>query len=492
MTTDAKFAQIFEHADKLPTLPGIAIRILEAVKKKSVGAGEIAEILSADPPLSAKVLKTVNSPYFGLNGSITSVGHAVSLLGIEKVKTLALSFSLVRKFNGERKDEFDYAAFWKDSLTHAVVCRSVAEKIMPSTAEDLFFLGLLSDIGALAINNFMPTQYSLVLKEKHDKSSSLFDSENRILGFSHAEVGSELIKRWGLPESFYYPILFHHKPQAIDSTEQKYSMITKTLHIAGLFSDLISLSDKATSLKTLEDNLTALDPGNGLKPEALAKQVFAKTSEIFPMFDIKYDDQRDYAQIVDEARETLIELSSGFITRTVSQEREIEDLKRQMTRDGLTRLLNFQAFQDMMDKEFYRAKRYGLPLALLLIDIDDFKKVNDTYGHLAGDEILRNVARTLNESLRESDIAARYGGEEFAVILTETGLDGAVVVAERVRVNVGGLTTEYEPHYISVTISIDVAGFVADFEGSRNEFVNRADKALYEAKNTGKNRCCVF
>ncbi len=203
MKGEMEFEAIFKKADKLPTLPGIAIKILETVKKEDVNVREVADVLSADPPLSAKVLKTVNSPYFGINREITSVGHAVGLLGIDTVKTLALSFSLVGGLKKKGKDEFDYAAFWKNSLTSAVVSRSVAHEILPASAEDLFFLGLLSDIGTLAINRCMPEQYSLVLKEKQDSSCSLHEAETRTLGFSHADIGAELIKRWGLPEYLF-------------------------------------------------------------------------------------------------------------------------------------------------------------------------------------------------------------------------------------------------------------------------------------------------
>ncbi len=137
-------------------------------------------------------------------------------------------------------------------------------------------------------------------------------------------------------------------------------------------------------------------------------------------------------------------------------------------------------------------ERYGLPLSLLLIDIDNFKKVNDTYGHPAGDEVLRHVARRLNESLRKSDSAARYGGEEFAVVLTETGWEGALAVAERLRLNVCASAVVHDKDQIPVTVSVGVAELTKDVGGAKAELIKRADKALYEAKHIGKNRCCVF
>ncbi len=161
------------------------------------------------------------------------------------------------------------------------------------------------------------------------------------------------------------------------------------------------------------------------------------------------------------------------------------------TVDALTRLFVRRYFQVQIEQEFKRARRYHHRLALLMTDIDHFKRFNDTYGHQQGDIVLREVAGAVKRSLREIDIAARFGGEEFGIVLPETDLNGALVVGERIRRNVetlmvprtGGLG---DP--LRVTISIGVASFPDNAAANPEEMVKLADEALYRAKQSGRNR----
>ena len=140
MQTDTTFDLIFLKIDRLPTLPGIAMRILEAVQKEDADLEEMGNIISTDPPLSAEVLRIINSAFYGLPSKITSVFHAINLLGINTVKNLALSFSLVKKFQTDTSKAFDFTNFWKDSLIGAVAAKLMAEKTVPAFSEDAFFL----------------------------------------------------------------------------------------------------------------------------------------------------------------------------------------------------------------------------------------------------------------------------------------------------------------------------------------------------------------
>ncbi|MEE3331210.1 MAG: diguanylate cyclase [Myxococcota bacterium] len=155
--------------------------------------------------------------------------------------------------------------------------------------------------------------------------------------------------------------------------------------------------------------------------------------------------------------------------------------------DGLTKLHNHRFFQDLLGREVKRADRNAVPLTLMLIDIDDFKKLNDHYGHAAGDQILKNLARLLTESVRETDVLARYGGEEFVVLSPNTDLEGATILAEKIRLTIeqSAFTIDeaLEPLLLSVSIG------VAQYEGNAKRFFRVADAALYRAKDQGKN--CV-
>lgn len=152
--------------------------------------------------------------------------------------------------------------------------------------------------------------------------------------------------------------------------------------------------------------------------------------------------------------------------------------------DELTSLRNRRFFDRTLQYEVDRMKRYDRHLSLVLIDVDHFKSVNDRFGHLMGDEVLKVVARCLEKNVRKADLAARYGGEEFALVLPETGLAGALHVAERVRESVEQL----ELDGFKVTVSLGVATVEKSWPGDIPGIVRAADQALYQAKRTGRNK----
>lgn len=170
-----------------------------------------------------------------------------------------------------------------------------------------------------------------------------------------------------------------------------------------------------------------------------------------------------------------------------------QDLMKISITDSLTELFNRRYFQDRLTEEIERAKRHGQSLSFIMLDIDNFKNYNDTYGHLAGDEALKMTATLVKGSIRNIDIVARYGGEEFAVILPMTETKAAKDIAERIRSSVA---SQYFPDsslqmVVKVTVSLGIASFPQD-AGSLLELVGNADKALYLAKVSGKNRVAVY
>jgi diguanylate cyclase (GGDEF)-like protein len=156
-------------------------------------------------------------------------------------------------------------------------------------------------------------------------------------------------------------------------------------------------------------------------------------------------------------------------------------------KDGLTGIFNRRYLDRRLEEEFQRARRYGREFSLIVCDIDFFKKVNDTYGHQCGDLILKNVSAKIASALRKTDCLGRYGGEEFCCILPETGLEQALLVAERVREMIQAMESLYEEQTVMVSISLGVSRLDERLT-SEKELFSRADEALYEAKRTGRNR----
>jgi two-component system, cell cycle response regulator len=173
--------------------------------------------------------------------------------------------------------------------------------------------------------------------------------------------------------------------------------------------------------------------------------------------------------------------------QSIERARLFDRTERLATTDGLTGLTNHRTFQERLEAQLAQAQRYGKRVSLLICDVDHFKAVNDTYGHPAGDEVLRGLARTLLREARGTDVVARYGGEEFAVVMPETDAAGAVVIAERIRDRVSRLGFDTGLGPLRVTVSLGTATFPDDAR-TKAALVERADACLYHAKRHGRNQ----
>lgn len=173
----------------------------------------------------------------------------------------------------------------------------------------------------------------------------------------------------------------------------------------------------------------------------------------------------------------------------IRRDRLYQDLEQLAITDSLTAVHTRRHFLSRLEEEFRRAKNHHTQLSFLMVDVDYFKHLNDQYGHLIGDQVLRRVAELIKESVREIDIVGRYGGEEFAIALPETDVQGAQYVAERIRSSVAkSLISAYDAK-VHVTVSIGLANFPQDAK-DKNELIERADWALYRAKKGGRNLVC--
>lgn len=199
-------------------------------------------------------------------------------------------------------------------------------------------------------------------------------------------------------------------------------------------------------------------------------------------------------EVLDEIQQNIEEIINNF---PIPENNKLDVIKKinfmySHTRhlsltDALTGLYNRRHLDSNLEKEFLRAKRYHNELSIAVIDIDFFKKVNDTYGHLCGDYVLKEVAYMILDTLRKTDMVFRYGGEEFVAILTETPVEKAVIPLERLRKTIEEYPFVYNGVKFQVTISVGLNSTKSDAE-TAGEFLDGADKALYSAKNSGRNR----
>ncbi len=250
-------------------------------------------------------------------------------------------------------------------------------------------------------------------------------------------------------------------------------------------------------IKSIVDSLNSLGESETAIVDSLNQHVMG-IEDIIKLDNIDQITER-LAQLSKDLRRTINRVKRE-IGRTRSElERtkgELETLRKQLEKyreqsiiDELTKVLNRRGIMDVLSREMARSRRFNTPLSVIILDIDDFKKVNDTYGHLVGDKVLQAVASIVKENLRATDVVGRYGGEEFLVVLPDTDAEGARVVAEKLRKAIEKKVYKYKDKTFKVTVSLGVAQMR---EGDTPEsLINRADRALYLSKSAGKNRTTI-
>jgi diguanylate cyclase (GGDEF)-like protein len=490
----AALREKLDRCTTLPTLPSVAVKVLQLCRKDDLNLAELASVVTNDPALSAKLLKVVNSPAFGLRQEVRTVPHAVSMLGANAVRTLVLSFSLSPDLTGAPR--WSLKTYWKRSVLSALAAREVLAGAPVVVREEGFLVALLQDIGVLAFQRALGRGYEEAIGEAGAEHERLTARELVVFGADHAQVGAWLLGRWRLPERLCQAVSLSHRRAALDAPES--DELRKLVHavaVSGPIADIWLSSDptqaKARAIKVAEGLL----PGGAGGIDDICARILVAVPAMAEVFDIDLD-RDQMSGVLEEAQEALV-LASVVAEREVrgtqlalkELEEKAKRLELESTVDGLTGLCNRRRLDAFLAKEFEVARLSGKPLSVVIADVDHFKKVNDTWGHAAGDAVLRSVAARLKACVGNDDLVGRYGGEEFLVILPGAGAAEALRVAEGMRQKVS--TSEHalgDGRTLPVTLSLGVASYQTGICPSMAELCESADHALYAAKRGGRNR----
>ncbi len=498
---NAEIQKNIERCQSLPTLPAVAIEVLQLSQKGDFSLADMGKVVQKDPAMAAKILKVANSPLFALRREVTTGSQAVVWLGLQSVRTLALSFSLVRGLRKQDKGGFDHFKYWRRSILSALVARELAVRKGLVNWEEVFLGALLQDIGMLILHSAFGERYGKLLQESQGSHVILVDQEKQELACDHADVGLWMARKWTLPEVLCQLIGSSHTKSRVHDSHPEICEAIHCIAVSGLVADIWVEDDPAYATSVARSWVSELFEEDDTFFEKLLAGVAELIPETGALFDVELGAPEQVLSILDQARETLVLLSLQNTQRIQVAEQAIDHLEQrtraledQNQRDGLTGLYNRVWMDQSMDRTFMRASHQGQHLSVMFCDIDHFKSVNDNYGHSMGDEVLKRVAGLLQSAVRCSDSAVRYGGEEFVLVLPNTNLEAAMMVAERIRAGVEQLPiTLKDGRTLRITISLGVATHSPSTSfTSSGVLLETADEALYRAKRSGRNRVCTY
>jgi diguanylate cyclase (GGDEF)-like protein len=470
----------------------LAIQIVQAAVKPSATVNELIALCQNDLALAARVLAYVNSPDFGLKRRVTGVQHAVALLGIRGTRNLAVAMCVVDMApHGPAGD-----ALITICLRRGVIAKLLAEKLDLGTVDDYFCLGMLMEVGLL-VKARSDLEGSAELARSPAQTRTTLE---RASGQEdHTKLGSRLARSWQLGEELANALLHHHDRMPHPTALGRAAWLSEA--VAGVFENGDAAKSRSVAIEA--GGTIGLAAGD---VDALLKAVPQALSEAANHFGRELGPQVGVDTLLHDTSEALVELNRSYADTIdklegLVKEKELlmaalksadEKLATLALTDALTGLPNHRAFREALVRDLARADRAQTPIALVLLDVDNFSQINEKHGHTAGDLVLCAIAEVVHRAVRTSDVPGRVGGERFGLILPSTNLQGAMVVAERARSQLAARTFSGPYGEFQVTGSLGLAITTGPgCRGREDAILAAAESGLQMAKQAGRNRFMV-
>jgi diguanylate cyclase (GGDEF)-like protein len=380
--------------------------------------------------------------------------------------------------------------YWRRSLTTATVARLLALRIDKDLGDAAFVGGLLCDIGILAATQYAEEVYLPAIASYRQGEKPLHAVEQETLGLTHEDLSTTLLKHWSLPDEICQAVQTHHHPLTPDSARRDAEpILTRILRASALLADLFVGDTLAGNLPHVTQQVAQGIPLPEEDLDNVLKNLDGQVQEIASMLELDIGSTLAYHEIQAAATTQLASLSMEAELHAQKLANQNRKLAEEATTDKLTGIANRAALDDHFAAVCKRCRDNQSPIALILLDLDHFKRINDTFGHTAGDQVLSHVGQVLKQFQSTSRLAGRYGGEEFAVVAENITKEQLRTLAESIRTKVARITVPNDAKPVRVTASLGAAHMKpGDPNLSVATLIERADTCLYQAKNSGRNR----
>ncbi|MDX2146706.1 MAG: GGDEF domain-containing protein [Planctomycetota bacterium] len=462
----------------LPSLPAVAVRVIELTSDKNVRLAELAQTIQHDQGLSAKVLRTVNSSFYGIRTRCSTIDRAIVMLGLSPVKTLALGFSLVSTIAEKADEHFDLVAYWRRGLYSAVAAKVVAEAAKFPRADEAFLAALLQDVGVMAMYLSIKAEYRKVLAETGGDHAKLARAELAAFELQHPEIGAMLCERWRLPDELVVPVRYHERPTA---APVEHATLTHCVAFGNLVHDALSLPDPTPAIRRMYTRGNEWFQLDTSTVDAVLKRAGNSVKEMSNLFKL---DTGPFPSV-----DAVLEVASKRRAESEKTVRVGDDsglnalLVDSGEHDALTGLVGRigfdQALRGAMTPRNARAS-----VCLVKVVLEGLREYQSRFGEIAADDALVGVAAVIAHAFHgKQATVCRLGGELFAVVAEGCALSEVSERMESLKREVASQSTvgDFGPLKISVGLASTDTGLT-----SAEELVRAAVRALQNGRETGR------
>lgn len=494
---------------ELPSPPAGLVLIIKAAGDGETSSAELAGLIGREPSMTTVLLRLANSAAYGVGREVRTVQQATVVLGTRSIRNIAVSHAVQASMAGIDLGEFNAMNFWEDSLRRASAAILLAREAGYEDPSEAFTLALVQDLGSVILALRFPEHRGALQQLRGRLGASRIAEERALTGMSHPEAFADAASAWGLPSDMIQVVALHHDLRA-EMADRKTQRLLEICRAADVLADVVQTGAVDGAAQRAEAALSRLGGRRRLQLQEAVDTLNVEMQIASRDMEIRIQQQPSYQELMSSANEALIQINLSYedltqkLQQTLAEKdallRDKEELASELQRknkllqrlaatDMLTGVANRRAFTQALERAIETAQKQGEPLTVIMLDIDHFKRINDTWGHGGGDLVLKELAIRLQRALRPGDMVGRLGGEEFAVVLPNCPPNPAASVAERLRQAIreaAFLLPQGET--VPVSASFGVATLF-EVEGvSTDELLRRADVALYASKSGGRDR----
>lgn len=484
--------------ERLPSLPAVAMRVVELTASSKVSMREIADVIGNDQGLSTKVLKTVNSSFYGLSKPCTTINQSIVMLGLSSVKTLALGFSLVSSLKASANNGFDFPSYWRRGLLTGVAAKCISHAAKLGFEEECFLGGLLQDVGQVAMYEALGDEYIEVLASTGGDHRQLIKAELSMLELSHAEVGAMLAARWKLPLELQIPIKFHERPQA---APQDHIDTCYAVGLGNIAADVLCANEPSLVLKKFYDKCQEwcqISPG---KADELMNTIAAGAKEVAKLLEVDCASFNDPAEVRNKANEQLLAIAVPIRPDAAPASAAGEASSAIAGNlDPVTLLPSRVVLSQNLVAVVEQLQAGGGPFSIAMLQVDGFADIESEHGIEYADAALIALTAELRTLETQAVVVCSVERGQFALVMTATDRFTATRMVEDLKSKVASKPVSVKPPGLvatDLTLSFS-AGLVTLDDATRARFTSldavndTLSRALTAARNAGSNVLRVF